>query len=242
MPPASSRSTFRQVGLPAMAIIAICIARPVLGQCPQTCIRFGTGAATACGTAAAGDSIAASGYSGYGTVHDATAGTIQLLLWISTSFAEANTATTAVTDQFRVLGVPDGTPLRFQAHVAARGNGAQYSDGQHHVAVGKAAIGLRDEQGNEGWQTFTTFERTGDVMLVIDAIAGEPFTLTLLANAELSVSSAGFQVEGEGTLSFADLPLGARVESCGGYFTDTPTPTRTTRWGTLKSRYRSTDR
>jgi hypothetical protein len=67
---------------------------------------------------------------------------------------------------------------------------------------------------------------------------GEPFPLTLFVDGYTFVYGANGGTTAEGLLAFGDLPAGAQITSCGGYFNDTPVPVRKSTWGALKLLYR----
>jgi hypothetical protein len=130
-------------------------------------------------------------------------------------------AIVVVQDDFKVIGLPAGTPLQIVAVLHASANSATTtltdSDG-NHVTIG--AIG----QGT-----------IGDVTLPIAAIAEQPFHLTFDALAGVNAAVSGAV---DADFHFTGLPPGTAVVSCNGYVSDRSVPVRAITWGRLKAHYR----
>jgi len=125
-------------------------------------------------------------------------------------------------DDFRVIGLPAGTPVAIGAvlHLHGYWSGATMSDAFGHQV-----------------QLFTDYEvNDGEATLPIAAIAEQPFRLTIDSRAGADYSITGSS--GSGGFRFTDLPVGAAVVSCNGYVSDQSVAARPTTWGKLKRIYR----
>ena len=211
--------------------VAMNMAAAALAQCPDGCIRFGTGG-TACGSATSRDSTFNSGPDTYHASYDITLGKISNEL-TSSNFRSSSVT---VTDVFRIVGAPPGPPIQLQARLATSGVGASEQPSGNIFA--ETLIGL---EGPSFITTFASFisQVEGHITLVVNIMVSpeEPFTVTLIANSYTRSQTVRL-TRAEGTLSFANIPAGASIVSCGGYSTDNPVPARKSTWGRLKSLYR----
>ncbi len=144
--------------------------------------------------------------------------------------------TVEANEEFIVTGIPPGTPLSIHARiqvVASAGSAGGISPSNH-------ASGWLQEAGAGRVETSASVEGVGSMnldefrSLNFPNLAGEPFRLTLGAGSRSLEGTSSASV----TLSFTDLPAGALVSSCKGFFSGPPVPTRPTSWGKLKLRYR----
>jgi hypothetical protein len=203
------------------------MASSAFAQCPDGCISFGTGG-TACGSATSRDSTFNSGPDSYRATYDITLGKISNQL---TSNGRSSSVT--VTDVFRLVGAPPGPPIQIQARLAVSGAGIR----DPYNVYAQSSIGINGPQLSVG-RIFWANEPPDEVVINIMASPDEPFTLTMFASCHTLLGTPTWSTRVEGTLSFAFIPAGASIVSCGGYFTDTPVPARKTTWGRLKSLYR----
>src|SRR5262245_14566433 len=131
-------------------------------------------------------------------------------------------ANVTVVDDFRVVGVPAGTPVAITAvlHVDCYNAGASMSDAFGH----SVSFAIAFEPG------------TVDRSLPIAALAEQPFRLTFTAGAGADYARTGSQVNA--SFHFTGLPPGTAVVSCNGYVSDQSVAVRPASWGRLKSLYR----
>jgi hypothetical protein len=134
-------------------------------------------------------------------------------------------------DDFRIVGVPAGTPLVF----AAEWN-------YNFIGSFEASFGARIGQGDTptlgggtGANGQPFFSQAGRFVYELNVNAGDVFRLT----TELSAGTGQHGgADASGFLRFSGLPAGARVESCQGYVQDIPVPAMRASWGSVKSLYR----
>ena len=124
-------------------------------------------------------------------------------------------------DDFRVTGLPPGSPVSVVAHLS--------------VTLLKAGAHLKDAAAHDASALADLDPVVTDLSLPIAATAEQPFLLQVELSSILD--SAG-GANGAGTLSFSGLPPGATVVSCNGYVGDQSTLARATSWGKLKRIYR----
>jgi len=133
-------------------------------------------------------------------------------------------------DDFRIVGIPAGTPLTFTATLAGSFSGsfqAYFGASLQDESLPPASVG-----GCACGQMFY-----GESFLLSRTLthpAGEVFRMTYRISA--SCGSQGGASAG-GSLRFVGLPQGARVESCQGYIQDFPVAVESSSWGELKARY-----
>jgi hypothetical protein len=172
-------------------------------------------------------------------MYDITAGTIVFELTVSPAIYDDDSASVSVTDVFRVTGLPSGGPLTFQARLDVSGEGYGVYVGQHNYASAQTEIGLREGASNGSSRVYTTSGQGPSTQAVnITASPEEPFTLTLFAKGRALGYHHYSATTARGRLVFGNLPQGASVVSCGGYFNDQPVATRKSTWGRLKQIYR----
>jgi len=134
-------------------------------------------------------------------------------------------------DDFRVTGLPDGTPLNFTAtyDVVFSGANQAFFDASLQDGAAPAATVTGCTCGQPTYGAVHQLTRT------LTHPAGEVFRLTYRVYAGCN----GFGgASATGTLRFIGLPPGARVESCQGYVQDFAVPAQLASWGAVKSRYR----
>ena len=122
-----------------------------------------------------------------------------------------------VQDDFRVIGLPAGTPVAILAvlHAQVTDCGTTMTDVDgHHVTI---------FAGYEG--------KNAEVSLSIAAIAEQPFRLTYDAEAFGDLQTSG-SVNAD--FHFTGLPAGAAVVSCNGYVSPGAVAVKPASWGKLK--------
>lgn len=179
-------------------------------------------------TAAAFETTAAGRMAGYdligGTVRMAHPGTLSPL------FVQA-------VDRYRVVGVPDGTPIALVAlydvdgWVQSPGCGGTGCHGYFGAQIAHEATAVK-RVVDAGFNGRASLVET--LQLPLDVTAGQEVELRF--SLWFYRSSAGYYGEGTGRLRFAGLPAGATVVSCQGYGSATPTQVST--WGRVKAAYR----
>jgi hypothetical protein len=129
-------------------------------------------------------------------------------------------------DEFRVMGLPEGTPMSFIAEL--RVEGSIEGGGEIWGGLGIGGVWANDIRT---WDTNIVSET---IALPLQYAAGEPFLLA----AELGASGVGYEGEAHasGVLRFSDLPKGTYVISCQNY--NLPVQVQQHTWGRLKSMYR----
>lgn len=175
--------------------------------------------------------------------YDLPHGTFGLEIYYA--FDGAVAGVTAV-DEYRVGGIPVGTPVSFTAEMDVSAHLGGYCYGTHGTGS-SASASLREGESNGSYVSISTpmyevgfnscardtsLAQTLRVSIV--RFPGEVFTL------HFSLSS--FQLKNQATLSgrlrFSGLPPGASVVSCQGYRQDFATASLPVTWGQLKARYR----
>jgi hypothetical protein len=134
-------------------------------------------------------------------------------------------------DDFRVVGIPAGTPLTIFAEWNFRVFGSLRG------AFGAVGIGRGDEASQRREFFYggePKFSEEGTLVEPIVVNAGDEFRLTTTVTAAAGDGGAG----AVGALSFSGLPGGARVESCQGFVQDVPVPVAARSWGSVKAHYR----
>ena len=146
---------------------------------------------------------------------------------------------TVLEDDFTVTGLPDGTPLGFDAVLDIAGLAECWSE-PGSGGGGRVRGLVREGASNEVSVQLATSGGTPTlavnepVTLSLSALAGTPLHLRFAVRGEAVEGRASLQ----GNFHFANLPPGASVQSCRGYSSNAPVAARTSTWGALKSRYR----
>lgn len=142
-------------------------------------------------------------------------------------------------DRYRVVGLPDGTPVQIEAlfdldgFVKTDGCGGSgcYGEFGGSFTDGTTALSRSVEA------TFYPgrFPLVETLSIPIQVLAGQEFELRmrLWFNRAPGASHSG---GGSGRVRFGSIPQGAAVHSCQGY--DSVVPVRSTSWGRMKSIYR----
>jgi hypothetical protein len=130
-------------------------------------------------------------------------------------------------DEFTVVGVAEGTPIRFSAHLIVQG--AISGKGRIWAAIGDNLA------GSDGLDTQVSGPVIADVSTFLECTAGVPFLLATELGAA-GTTEPGGTVSATATLRFTDLPAGSAVVSCQKY--DVPVPALTRTWGSVKGTYR----
>jgi hypothetical protein len=128
-------------------------------------------------------------------------------------------------DDFRVVGIPAGTPVAFTARFTLVSTVSTPSSSGYLRARLREEISAT-ERAVEG---FAALNQT--LELAITTLAESPFRLALYLEAQRNARGTDAI---EGSLSFAGLPNGASIQSCQNPAT---TVTRGT-WGRVKAAYR----
>lgn len=216
----------------ALALVAVAglEATPAPAQtCPESCIDV-AGSLPPCTTLPIRVRSANGGHgTGTGTGrYDLPAGTIGASASSSSYGGYANV--TAV-DDFKVVGIPEGTPLAFTATLAVSFSGA--FEAYFGASLQDGILPATSAGGCACGQMFY-----GANYLLTQSLshpAGEVFRMT----SKISASCGSHGGAGSsGVLRFTGLPQGARVESCQGYIQDFPVPALPASWGAVKAQYR----
>ena len=126
-----------------------------------------------------------------------------------------------VHDDFKVIGLPAGTPLPIVAVL--------------HASATSATTTIADADGNHVTFGASDEGAVGEVTLPIAAVAEQPFRLTFDAQAGANSPVSGTALA---DFHFTGLPPGTAVVSCNGYVSDRSVRVQTTNWGKLKALYR----
>ncbi len=140
-------------------------------------------------------------------------------------------------DEYRVMGIAQGTPLTITARLRL---GLVGCSGPPFCCGGGAWGFIRGPDGTaedlySPHAPNSCASVYDSVEVVVTVASGEPFVMTFGVAAAGGETGSG---SGGGQLHFADLPPGATVESCHGYRQDSPTPELRQTWGRIKARYR----
>jgi len=147
---------------------------------------------------------------------------------------------TVVEDDFRLAGVPPGTPVSFTVLLHLTGEGHNFSE---PGGPGGARVRATVLEGASNGATFQRSTSTGStapffvdeaLSLPVSATSGTPFHLRLAVRAE----SFDGRAQLDGRLEFAGMPPGVSVGSCRGYLSAAPVSARNSSWGRLKASYR----
>jgi hypothetical protein len=146
---------------------------------------------------------------------------------------------TLLDDDFTVVGLPNGTPVTFDAVLDLDGLAQSFSDpggGGGGRVRGAISLGTTSEvislHSTDGLHPTISVHES--ITLPLSGTAGTPQTLRFHVRGEALEGRATLQ----GLFHFANLPPGAHVTSCRGYSSDAPVRARTSTWGQLKLRYR----
>ena len=213
----------------AFGLCALATTASFAQTCPESCIHV-PGSDPPCTTqpnryrSASGGHGSGTGNGGY----DLPAGTVRAA---ASASGWGGHAEVIARDDFMVVGIPPGTPLTFTAtlDVSFSGSfqayfGASLQDGElPPTSAGGCACGE---------MFYAAHHR---LTLSLSHPAGEVFRMTSRISASCGQSGGAGS---HGTLRFAGLPQGARIESCQGFVQDFPVPVLPASWGNLKSRYR----
>ena len=166
----------------------------------------------------------------------------------TTAHSSQRSAAVSAVDQYRVEGVPAGTPLVFSAELQVGLDVYGYDcPPMGYLASSTASATLKEGDTNQSSVAITTpvtcsaggyccagskSLRTG-LRVIVTRPAGDPFTLRF----GLATSGHG-SGNGSGQLQFSGLPSGASVVSCQGYRQDAPPAVKGLSWGRIKMIYR----
>lgn len=166
----------------------------------------------------------------------------------TTTHSSQRSAAVSAVDQYRVEGVPAGTPLVFSAELDVSLDVYGFDCPPiGYLASSTASATLKEGDTNQSSAAITTpvtcsaggyccadakSLRTG-LRVIVTRPAGDPFTL----HFDLATSGHG-SGNGSGQLYFSGLPSGASVVSCQGYRQGAPTAVKAMSWGRIKMIYR----
>ena len=204
-------------------------ASPALAVCPDS--HYGGGGGIVYVSTPTGG-VTSSGCGAYGcsssTVHfDIPAGNLSASC--SSNGDAGNGNDLYVVDDFKLVAVPDGTPVHVLVNLLVSGNGGDFGVGG---GSGNASI-LDDVGGHADVSIAEPLQTT--LVLGEDVIAGQPFRLTFYVG-DSCFGDGGASVTGH--FSFSNLPAGGAIVSCNGYASNPSVPVRATSWGKLKALYR----
>ena len=166
----------------------------------------------------------------------------------TTTPSSQRSAAVSAADEYRVEGVPAGTPLVFSAALDVTLSVYGYDcPPPGRLASSTASATLREGDTNQSSAAITTpvtcssggyccaqakSLRTA-LRVIVTRPAGDPFTL----HFDFATSGHG-SGDGSAQLYFSGLPSGASVVSCQGYRQESPTAVRGMSWGRIKMIYR----
>jgi len=142
-------------------------------------------------------------------------------------------------DEYRVVGLPDGTPVQLQVRLVGTDDWTRYtgclSSGCTPTAFA-AVYGTAPEERLEHYRfTPPTGPASFDLTMTITRRAGEPFVLRHRIWVGSSHDESAAEISAD--VQFEGLPAGVTVMAC--TQSDEPTPARRTTWGALRARYRA---
>ena len=216
--------------LAALLLAALPLPSTAVPTCPESCIDV-PGPEPDCTTLAVRGRSANGGHgtgSGDGA-YNLTTGTVQADATGDGGYGGG--AIVTARDDFRVVGLPEGTPLNFTAtyDVAFSGANQAVFDASLQDGDTPATIVTGCTCGQPGYGA------THQLTRALTHAAGEVFRVTYRIYAGCGAFGGA---SANGTLRFTGLPPGARVESCQGYVQDFPVAVEPASWGAVKSRYR----
>jgi hypothetical protein len=129
-------------------------------------------------------------------------------------------------DNFTVVGIPQGTPVTFWAHLSVQGT----ITGQARIWAGFAT----DMTGPFQLDTQQSGPVFSEILDLVQSAAGTPFPLACVLGA-MGLTDGG-SASATATLRFSDLPVGASVVSCQNY--NLPVAALGSTWGRVKASYR----
>lgn len=214
-----------------IAAVLIVAAVPVLAQpCPSSTVAVYSTSPVLYPSAAV-DSVTPSGRR---AAYDLIAGWVAITHTGGVGFLHCEAS-----DRFRVVGVPDGTPVHVIARLAVDGYaqtdgcGGSGCHGEFGGWIGQGASVVSSSVTAHFGPERIALQQTLEYPL--DVLAGEWFDLQyrLWFNRTAGASHFG---GGRADLRFAGLPDGADIVSCQGY--RLTTPARIVSWGRVKTIYR----
>lgn len=148
---------------------------------------------------------------------------------------------TVVTDEYTVVGFPDGTPVAFGATIRLNGGTIRTCHPFSGCGSGEFAAAIFEPGTANADSTVLTSLGERVVRIPIAATAGTPFRLEFKVRATGNgfASSEGWQGGANVTalIHFPDLPPNATIVSCQG-FVPAVVGVRAASWGALKILYR----
>lgn len=141
-------------------------------------------------------------------------------------------------DEYRVVGLPDGTPVELRVRLVGTDDWTRYtgcmSSGCTPVAFAAVYGAAPDERLEHYRITPPTGPASFDLVMTFTRRAGEPFVLRHQIWVGTSHDESASEISAD--VLFEGLPPGATVVACTA--SGAPTPTRRTTWGALRVRYR----
>jgi len=141
-------------------------------------------------------------------------------------------------DEYRVVGLPDGTPVELRVRLAGTDDWTRYtgcmSSGCAPVAFAAVYGAAAGEKLEHDRFTPPTGPASFDLVMTLTRRAGEPFVLRHRIWVSTSHDESASEISAD--VLFEGLPPGVTVVACTG--SEAPTPARRTTWGALRARYR----
>jgi hypothetical protein len=218
--------TLRTLAAFALVFAVLLVPTRAFSDCPLSCINYSNCTTLPVRSVSEG---AVHG-SGPGTgSYNLPAGTLQASGYASGGFGGG--AEVDARDRYKVIGIPAGTPLAFNAQLDVSGSGAQ--TGYFYASL------LEGTSNQQSWSNSNPGELmyivNTSLVLTINRLAGEEFEMTSTVSAGTGqIGSASTSA----ALHFANLPQGAQIVSCQGFVQDFPVPALPASWGSLKAQYR----
>jgi len=210
-------------------VIAILLAPSrASSDCPLSCINFTDCTTLPARTVSVGANPSHGTGPGTGT-YNLPAGTLQASGTSNGGFPGGSVVDAK--DRYKVVGIPAGTPLTFNARLDISAFGAQ--TGFFDAKLLEAASNQQSWSASNPGQLMCVVNTS--LVVTINRLAGEEFEITSRVQAS---TGQGGSASTSGSLHFANLPQGSQVVSCQGFVQDFPVPALPASWGSLKAQYR----
>ena len=217
----------RSAAILLLALTAALPARRGDAQCPTSTIVLYRVSETFSTTAATADQ----NQTGRHAAFDLTAGWLEI-----THPGDLGGVTCDPTDRYRVVGLPDGTPVHLIAQLVADGSSySSYSSGSGEFGAWIRSGNLFAADSVEAASFVGLVPLKKTLELPLDVLAGQDFDLQFRLWFYRSPGGAQYG-GGRAVIRFSGLAPGVDVVSCQGY--QLTVPTRPTSWGKLKQLYR----
>ncbi len=137
-------------------------------------------------------------------------------------------------DDFKIIGLPPGTPLMFSVRLLVRHQAFAYDGGSFSQSTTSLTVGDQSSSVYLETPPGASMPLEEVVTVQVSKAAGELFRIQVDQHV---ISTLGGLADVWCALEFADLPPDAVVASCQGWG-DPPVAARPTTWGRLKAIYR----